>query len=85
MHIGAKRPVGTAQSHAVPNTTWARTKAILKHNSEVGDKVLWCLGVDWQRTRPKFQGYRGIDLNRKLFTADKTIFLKSVGTFPIKK
>src|SRR4051794_28740127 len=66
MHIDAKRPTDTAQARAAPSTTWAQAKAILRHNSEVGDKVLWCLGVDWQRTRHKFHSYRGID---KLFHA----------------
>ncbi len=64
MHIGAKRHTGTVQSRVISETTWAQTKAILKHNSEIGDKVLWCLGVDWQRTRHKFQNYHGPD---KLF------------------
>ena len=66
MQTNAKRPTGTVQSYHHPDTLWAQTKSILKHNRERGEKVLWCLGVDWQRSKHKFQGYRRAD---KLFHA----------------
>jgi serine O-acetyltransferase len=27
------------------------------HNCNLSDKVIWCLGVDWQRLKTRFQGY----------------------------
>lgn len=63
MQTNAKRPspIGNVQSRSPSDSTWAHTKAILKHNSEVGNKVLWCLGVDWQRHRHKFENFRPLD------------------------
>ncbi|HKP54848.1 MAG TPA: hypothetical protein VJ183_19610 [Chloroflexia bacterium] len=66
MQSEAKRPVGKTHTYAPRNTFWAHFKAAIGHNRNLGDKVLWCLGADWQRTRHKFEGFKPLD---KLFHA----------------
>lgn len=66
MQSEVKRPVGNIQTYVPRNTFWAYIKTAIGHNRNLGDKVLWCLGVDWQRTKHKFEDYRPLD---KLFHA----------------
>jgi len=61
MRTSAIRPIGDAPAIVPSSHTRVDIKAILKHNEALGAQVQWCLGLDWQRTRYKFEGYRRFD------------------------
>jgi serine acetyltransferase len=50
-----RREVG--QVRRSKGRAWGELRELFGHNSNLSDKVIWCLGLDWQRVKTRFQGY----------------------------
>lgn len=62
MEVGAERGVAGALAAEQVAGTWAHVKAACEYNADLGERVLWCAGVDWQRTRQKLGCSNKLDL-----------------------